>query len=78
MEHNKTMKSSDKALIGALQILAQDIDSEDGVANAVIAEAALRVLELTKGIEEVLEDNRGLADGDDCTLVKLKKLINWE
>jgi hypothetical protein len=69
------MKSSDKALIKALEILALEIDSEDGVANSVIAEAALRLLELTKGIEEVLKDNRHLADGEDCTLIKLKKLI---
>jgi hypothetical protein len=72
------MKASDKALIEALQILAQDIDTEDGVANAVIAQAALRILDLIKGVEEVLEDNRHLADGNDCTLIKLKNLINWE
>jgi len=69
------MKSSDKSLIKALEILVEDIKSEDGVANAVIAEAAMRLIELTKGIEEVLEDLRHLADGDDCTLIKLKKLV---
>lgn len=68
-------RSKDKTLIEALQILVEEIDSDDGVANAVIAEAAKRLLDLTQGIREVLEDNRHLADGDDCTLVKLKNLV---
>ena len=68
-------RSRDVALIEALQILVEDIDSLDGVANAVIAESAMRLLDLTQGIKEVLEDNRHLADGDDCTLIKLKKLV---
>jgi flagellar biosynthesis/type III secretory pathway chaperone len=69
------MKSSDKVLISALEILGRDIDSEDGVANSVIYEAANRLQELVTGIEEVLEENRNLADGDDCTLIKLKRLV---
>jgi hypothetical protein len=72
------MKTSDQILIKALYILSENIDSEDGVANACIAEGALRLDELVKGITEVLYDNRHLADGEDCTLIKLKKLINFE
>jgi hypothetical protein len=69
----------DKVLIEALQVLVDNIDSLDGVANAVIAESAIRLLDLTRGIKEVLEDNRHLADGDDCTLIKLKKLLpEWK
>lgn len=72
-------KSKDKTIIEALQVLVEDIDSLDGVANAVIAEAAMRLLDLTHGIKEVLEDNRHLADGHDCTLIKLKKLVpEWK
>lgn len=37
------MKSSTQTLIAAMRILADEIDSEDGVANAVIREAAQRL-----------------------------------
>jgi len=40
------MRSSTETIIGALRILANDIESEDGVANAAIAEAADRMEEL--------------------------------
>jgi len=43
------MKKTDtKTLISALRILSKDIQSEDGVANAVIAEAADRLEELSQ------------------------------
>lgn len=38
-------RSSDETLIAALRILAEDIVSDDGVANAAIAEAADRLEE---------------------------------
>jgi hypothetical protein len=41
------MKTDDQTLIAALRILARDIISSDGVANATIAEAAERLEELT-------------------------------
>ena len=75
----KVLRSKDQTLIEALQILVEDIDSIDGVANTVIAEAAIRLLDLTQGIKEALEDNRHLADGENCTLIKLKKLVpEWK
>ena len=40
------MRSSDETIIGALEILARDIQSGDGVANSAIAEAARRMREL--------------------------------
>ena len=40
------MKTDDKTLIAALRILAAEIRSDDGVANACIAEAADRLEEL--------------------------------
>jgi hypothetical protein len=40
------MRSSTETIIGALRILANEIQSEDGVANAAIAEAADRMEEL--------------------------------
>ena len=39
-------RSSTTTLIAALEVLARDIQSEDGVANAAIAEAAHRLYEL--------------------------------
>jgi hypothetical protein len=40
------MRSKTETIIGALRVLAQDIQSGDGVANAAIAEAADRMEEL--------------------------------
>jgi hypothetical protein len=44
------MRTKDKTLINALWILSEDIQSNDGVANACIAEGALRISELIQGI----------------------------
>lgn len=41
-------RSSTETIIGALYILAREIQSEDGVANAAIYEAAQRMGELVK------------------------------
>lgn len=49
------MRSSDETLIAALEILSNDIQSDDGVANAVVAEAALRIRELTGKIDDQLD-----------------------
>lgn len=43
-------RSSTATLIKALQILSRDIQSEDGVANATIAEAAERLRELHEAL----------------------------
>jgi len=40
------MRSKTETIIGALRVLANDIQSGDGVANAAIAEAADRIEEL--------------------------------
>ena len=47
------MKSSTETLIKSLQILAQEIESPDGVANAAIAEAAERLQGLVSQIEHL-------------------------
>lgn len=46
------MRSSTQTLIDALRILARDIESEDGVANAAIAGAADRLEELAEKCPE--------------------------
>ena len=43
-------KTDDKVLIAAMRILAQDIVTEDGVANSAIAEAADRLEELSESL----------------------------
>jgi hypothetical protein len=60
------VRSSTTTLISALRILARDIKSEDGVANAAIAEAADRLEELNREIhadttrlEWILSDDGG-------------------
>lgn len=44
--NNATPRSDTPTLIAAMWILSRDIQSEDGVANAAIAEAAMRLEEL--------------------------------
>lgn len=71
------MRTPDETLIKALYILAEDIQTEDGVASMCITESALRITELVDGVRKVLMNNLHLADGDDCTLFELKRLINF-
>ena len=57
----KPYPSSTETLIRALRILAQDISSDDGVANAAIAEAADRLEEQhiqIRNLLALLEENR--------------------
>lgn len=60
------MKTDDEILIKALEILSSDIQSDDGVANACIAEAAQRLRELIAPVNvnmfkrgQVWEDESG-------------------
>lgn len=75
-------KSSDETLIAAMEILARDIKSGDGVANAAIREAGQRIAELRKqrdyllkACEKTIADNLYLADGDVCTLIDIKRAV---
>ena len=47
------MRTDTKILAAAMRILACDIQSDDGVANAAIREAADRLLELEKECERL-------------------------
>lgn len=60
------MRTDDEILIKALEILSNDIQTDDGVANACIAEAAQRLRELIAPVNaevfkrgQVWEDERG-------------------
>lgn len=46
-------KTNSKTLIKALRILSEDVQSDDGVANACIAEAADRIEELEAKVSEL-------------------------
>lgn len=55
-------QTSTKTLVSALRILAQDIQSDDGVANAAIAEAADRLEEQhiqIRNLLALLEEHQG-------------------
>lgn len=49
-------RSSTPTLISALRILARDIQSGDGVANAAIAEAAERLEEVDRILQALLKE----------------------
>lgn len=78
------MKSSTETLIVALRVLARDIQSDDGIANAAIAEAADRLEEMSTlhGAEtdrratgqQTIEDIIPFSGGVSCTF--LGKIIN--
>ena len=77
-----TPKSSDETLIAAMEILARDIQSGDGVANAAVREAGDRIAELRHQRDELLREcektiaeNGHLADGDDCTLIDIVRAV---
>jgi hypothetical protein len=54
------VRSSTETLIKAMRILAQDIQSEDGVANAAVAEAAQRLEEQQERITQLEQENDAL------------------
>ena len=59
------MRTDDEILIKALEMLSSDIQSDDGVANACIAEAAQRLRELIAPVNaEVFK--RGQVCEDRC------------
>jgi hypothetical protein len=62
-----TPRSSTETLINALRILSRDIDSEDGVANAAISEAADRLEELHNSSLAAVKDIEAEDDGLDYT-----------
>lgn len=63
MESNR-IKINDQILIKALRILSQDIQSDDGIANVVIAEAANRIEELFNKLDQQINEltQYGIAD----------------
>lgn len=67
------MKSSTETLIAALRVLANDIESQDGVANAAIAEAADRLEELELNLVTIGE--LAIANWDYDTVEKVDNIV---
>ena len=57
-------KTDTKTLLKAMRILARDIQSDDGVANGAISEAADRMEELQAQRDRLREALRDIANGD--------------
>ena len=51
------MRTSTETLIAAMRILSSDIQSDDGVANAAVAEAAERLAEQHMRITKLEQEN---------------------
>lgn len=54
------MKTSTETLIAAMRILSSDIQSDDGVANAAVAEAGERLAEQHMRITQLEQENDSL------------------
>ena len=56
------MKTDTKTLIKALMILSRDIQTDDGVVNACIAEAALRLQQFEDALKEYADTDNWIID----------------
>lgn len=54
------MRTSTETLIAAMRILSSDIQSDDGVANAAVAEAGERLAEQHMRITQLEQENDSL------------------
>ena len=70
------MRATDtKTLAGTMRTLSVQIESEDGIANAAIAEAAQRIddlSELAKEMAGMLAHDRALSDGCKACAMKVR------
>lgn len=66
------------AMQKALRILASEIQSPDHIPATCLRDAAAMIEALRAVIEQTLEANRHLADGDNCTLKALKDAVGWK
>jgi|APGre2960657404_1045060.scaffolds.fasta_scaffold565902_1 hypothetical protein len=57
---SQAVKTSTETLIAAMRILSQDIQSDDGAANAAVAEAAERLAEQHMRIAQLERENDAL------------------
>ena len=73
------MRSSTRSLINAMRVLDSEIQSDDGVANAVIAEAAERLEEQQERIKrlEQLGDALAYAIEESCDPTFANDVTRW-
>jgi hypothetical protein len=57
MEGGQAVRTSTETLIAAMHILATEIQSDDGAANAAVAEAAERLAEQHMRINQLEQEN---------------------
>lgn len=72
------MTPSTPALIAALYSLSEHIEDEQSQVKACIKDGAERLGMLFDAIYLTITENLHLADGDVCTLKRLKDAINFE
>ena len=75
------MTSSTTTLIAAMRILAADIQSDDGVANLAIAEAADRMEELQLALQQIVKHQKiigGPAAGHSVVVLIAERALNHE
>lgn len=72
------MKATTEQLVSALRVLSVDIQSEDGVANAVVAEAADRLTLMAnlvaRHVEETKDDIEQMAVASDTMVEATSKI----
>jgi len=72
---NKILSEAVRMIARQTIVTAQAMGINSDIEHAALMEAADRIDELDKAISETLEDNLDLADGENCTLIKLKKAM---
>ena len=71
------MKKEITIMPQALRILAAQITAPDYVPATCLRDAATMIESLSNAIHETLMENLHLADGDQCTLKRLKDAIGF-
>lgn len=69
-------------LVNQLRVKAGVMEMGERIAwgsdTALMREAADRIEALEDAIKETIEENLDLADGENCTLIKLKRSISYD
>lgn len=69
-------------LVNQLRVKAGVMEMGERIAwgsdTALMREAADKIESLEDAIKETIEENLDLADGENCTLIKLKRAISYD
>lgn len=69
------IRHSASALISRLRSVAESESENDPWLAALCAQSAEEIERLHTGIKKCLKDNTHLADGEDCPLIEMKRLV---